>query len=80
MATPLSMRAKEEQHAVIEFFCGLKVYQRQKSIEDFQNNMGTVLCYSILCMNGLPCLKMVAPVSLMVMTQTPIHVHYRREH
>jgi hypothetical protein len=77
MATPLSMRAKEEQHAVIQFFCGLKVYQRQKSIEDFKNNMGTVLCYSILCMNGL---KMVAQVSLMVMTQMPIHVHYRREH
>ena len=28
------------------FFCGLKVYQGPKSIEDFQHNVGTVFCHN----------------------------------
>ena len=41
MAAPLSVCTKEEQRSVIHF-CGLKVYQGPKYIEDFQHNAGTV--------------------------------------
>ena len=44
MAAPLSVCTKEEQSSVMRFFCGLKVYQGPKYIEDFQHNTGTVFC------------------------------------
>ena len=34
------------------FFCGLKVYQELKSIEDFQHNMGTVFYHGKVYTNG----------------------------
>jgi hypothetical protein len=65
MAGPLSVFTKEEQHAVIRFLW-VEGAQGQKFIEDFQHNMGTVLCRSVVCMNGLPCPKTAAQVSLMM--------------
>jgi hypothetical protein len=79
MAGYLSVCTKEERHAVIHLLWAEGV-QGQKSIEDFQHNMGTVLCRSVVCMNGLPCLKTAAQVSLMMNDQTPVDVHYRRDH
>jgi len=35
------------------YFWGLKVYQGQKSIKEFQHYMRTVLDQSKVCMNGL---------------------------
>jgi hypothetical protein len=52
MAAPLSVCTKEEQRSVI-CFCGLKVYQELKSIEDFQHNMGTVLYHGECIRQGL---------------------------
>jgi hypothetical protein len=51
MAAPLSICTKEKQRSVIRF-CGLKVYQGPKSIEDFQHNMGTVFCSNSVSKNG----------------------------
>ena len=44
MAAPLSVCTKEEQRSLIRFFCGLKVYQGPKYIEDLQHKTGTVFC------------------------------------
>jgi hypothetical protein len=65
MARPLSACTKEQQHAVIRFLWAEGV-QGQKSIEDFRHNMGTVLCHNVVCMNGSPCSKTAAQVSLMM--------------
>jgi hypothetical protein len=65
MASPLSVCTKEEQRAVIRFLWA-EGAQGQKSIEDFQHNMGTVPYCSIVCMNGLPCPKTAAQVPLMM--------------
>jgi hypothetical protein len=65
MAGPLSVFTKEEQRAVIRFLWAEGV-QGQKSIKDFQQNMGTVLCCSVVCMNGFPCSKTAAQVSLIM--------------
>jgi hypothetical protein len=39
------------------FFCGLKVYQELKSIEDFQDNMGAVLYHSEVYTNDQTSVK-----------------------
>jgi hypothetical protein len=49
--------APKKNSVQLSDFCGLKVYQGQKSIEDFHHKMGTVLYRSVVCMNGLPCPK-----------------------
>jgi len=51
MAASLSVCTKKEQRDVIRF-CGLKVYQELKSIEDYQLNMGPVLYHSQVYTNG----------------------------
>jgi hypothetical protein len=43
-------------------FWGLKVYQGQKSIKDFQYSMETVLHHNKMCMTGLTSSKTVAQV------------------
>jgi hypothetical protein len=52
----------KEKHCAVMGLCGLKVYQGQKSIEDFPTNMGTVLYQSTVCTNGLTFSKVVAQV------------------
>jgi len=52
MYAALPVCTKEEQHSVMRSFCGLKVYQGPKSIEDFQHNMGTVFFHNGVSTNG----------------------------
>jgi hypothetical protein len=56
VAGPLSVFTKEEQRAVIRFLWAESV-QGQKSIEDFQYNMGTVLCRSVMCYGWIAMFK-----------------------
>jgi hypothetical protein len=52
MAAPFARCTKAKKCAII-YFWGLKVYQGQKSIKEFQHYMRTVLDQSKMCMNGL---------------------------
>jgi hypothetical protein len=61
---------KEEQCTVMNF-CGLKAYQEQKSISDFQQSMGTVLYCSRICMTWLTNSKGSRP------TGVTFHIQYR---
>jgi hypothetical protein len=52
----------EKSSVQLSIFCGLKVYQGPKSIEDFQHNTGLVFCRNGVSTNGEKNSKMVAQV------------------
>ena len=68
MTIPLSVCTRGAACSDMIFY-GLKVDQGQKSIADFQHNMGTVRYCSGVCTIGLPCSKMVTQASLMMNDQ-----------
>jgi hypothetical protein len=49
----------------------------QKCSANFQHRIETTLYSSKVCINGKPCQKIVAQVSLMKKVKLPVHISYR---